>query len=156
MCGIRQKIRHGELSAKAPLGYFNEPGLRTIEPDRKTFNKGKEVLRTFATGNYTLSQIADKIFYLGLIGTKSGKKMSLSSFENILKNPFYYGHFLYRGELHQGGHKPMITKKLFDKIQKVLRDHGKPHKKSKFKNFPFWGFYQVRRVRLCHHRRKTS
>ena len=39
--GIRQKIRRGELSAKAPLGYFNEPRLRTIEPDKKTFNKVK-------------------------------------------------------------------------------------------------------------------
>ena len=29
--GIRQKIRRGELSAKAPLGYFNESRLRTIE-----------------------------------------------------------------------------------------------------------------------------
>ena len=48
--GIRQKIRRGELSAKAPLGYLNEPRLRTIEPDRKTFNKVKEVLRAFATG----------------------------------------------------------------------------------------------------------
>lgn len=35
--GIRQKIRRGELSAKAPLGYFNEPRLRTIEPDKKNF-----------------------------------------------------------------------------------------------------------------------
>jgi len=42
--GIRQKIRRGELSAKAPLGYFNEPRLRTIEPDKKTFNKVKECL----------------------------------------------------------------------------------------------------------------
>ncbi len=60
--GIRQKIRRGELSAKAPLGYFNEPRLRTIEPDKKTFNKVKEVLRAFTTGNYTLSQINDKMF----------------------------------------------------------------------------------------------
>ena len=57
--GIRQKIRRGELSAKAPLGYFNEPRLRTIEPDKKTFNKVREILRAFATGNYTLSQTAD-------------------------------------------------------------------------------------------------
>ena len=28
--GIRQKIRRGELSAKAPLGYFNEPKLREL------------------------------------------------------------------------------------------------------------------------------
>lgn len=138
--GIRQKIRRGELSAKAPLGYFNEPRLRTIEPDKKTFNKVKEILRTFATGNYTLSQIRDKMFSLGLVGPKSGKKMSLSSVEHILKNPFYYGHFLYRGELHQGSHKPMITKKLFDQIQEALKDNGKPRKKPKVKDFPFLGF----------------
>jgi len=138
--GIRQKIRRGELSAKAPLGYFNEPRLRTIEPDKKTFNKVKEVLRAFTTGNYTLSQIRDKMFSLGLVGPKSGKKMSLSSIEHILKNPFYYGHFLCRGELHQGSHKPMITKKLFDQIQEALKDNGKPCKKPKVKDFPFLGF----------------
>lgn len=40
--GIRQKLRRGELPAKAPLGYFNEPRLRTIEPDPKTFKKVKK------------------------------------------------------------------------------------------------------------------
>ena len=138
--GIRQKIRRGELSAKAPLGYFNEPRLRTIEHDKKTFHKVKEVLSAFATGNYTLTQIRDKMFSLGLVGSRSGKKMSLSSVEHILKNPFYYGHFLYRGELHQGSHKPMITKKLFDQIQEALKDNGKPRKKPKVKDFPFLGF----------------
>jgi len=138
--GIRQKIRRGELSAKAPLGYFNEPRLRTIEPDLKTFHKVKRCLVDFATGNYTLSQIRDKMFSLGLVGPKSGKKMSMSSVEHILKNPFYYGYFLYRGELHQGSHKPMITKKLFDKIQEALRDNGKPRKKPKEKDFKFLGF----------------
>ena len=39
--GIRQKIRRGEFSGKAPMGYFNEPRLRTIEPDPKTFSKVK-------------------------------------------------------------------------------------------------------------------
>ena len=148
--GIRQKIRRGELSAKAPLGYFNEPRLRTIEPDRKTFNKVKETLRAFATGNYTLSQIADKMFSLGLVGARSGKKMSLSSVEHILKNPFYYGHFLYRGEVHQGSHKPMISKKLFDQIQQALKDNGKPRKKRKEKKeFSFLNFARCGECGYC-------
>ena len=105
--GIRQKIRRGELSAKAPLGYFNEPRLRTIEPDKKTFNKVKEVLRAFATGNYTLTAIQSKMFSLGLVG-KDGKPPHLSTIQKILTNQFYYGHFRYRGEIHQGSHKPMI------------------------------------------------
>jgi len=92
------------------------------------------------------------MFSLGLAGPKRGKKMSLSSVEHILKNPFYSGHFLYRGELHQGSHKPMITKKLFDKIQQVLKDKGKPRKKSKQKDFKFFGFWKMRRVQLCDYR----
>ncbi|OYV31335.1 MAG: hypothetical protein B7Z81_13770, partial [Acidocella sp. 20-61-6] len=39
--------------------------------------------------------------------------------QDILRNPFYYGNFLYKGELYQGSHKPMISKKLFDKIQQA-------------------------------------
>ena len=99
--GIRQKIRRGELSAKAPLGYFNEPRLRTIEPDKKTFNKVKKCLEAFATGNYTLTAIQRKMFSLGLVG-KNGKPLHLSTIQKILTNPFYYGHFRYRGEIHLG------------------------------------------------------
>jgi len=137
--GIRQKIRRGELSAKAPLGYFNEPRLRTIEPDKRTFNKVKEVLRAFATGEYTLTKIQSKMFSLGLVG-KEGKPLHLSTIQHILTNPFYYGHFRYRGEIHQGSHKPMISKKLFDQIQQALKDNGKPRKKRKEKDFKFLNF----------------
>ena len=137
--GIRQKIRRGELSAKAPLGYFNEPRLRTIEPDKKTFNKVKEILRAFATGEYTLTKIQSKMFSLGLV-SKEGKPPHLSTIQGILKNPFYYGHFLYRGELHQGSHKPMISKKLFDQVQEALITNGKPRKKRGPKNFQFLNF----------------
>ena len=137
--GIRQKIRRGELSAKAPIGYFNEPRLRTIEPDKKTFCKVKEILEAFATGNYTLTAIQRKMFSLGLVG-KSGAPIHLSSIQKILTNPFYYGHFRYRGEVHQGSHKPMIAKKLFDQIQEALVANGKPRKKRGPKNFEFLGF----------------
>ena len=136
--GIRQKLRRGEFPAKAPLGYFNEPRLRTIEPDPKTFNKVKKILTAFATGNYTLTRIQNKMFSLGLVG-KNGKPLHLATINDILNNPFYYGVFLYNGELYQGSHKPMISKKLFDEIQQALKDNGKPRKNKKnsflFKNF---------------------
>ncbi|MEF8847187.1 MAG: recombinase family protein [Candidatus Paceibacterota bacterium] len=122
--GIRQKLRKGEFPGKAPLGYVNDPDSRTIKPDPNTFDKIKESLEAFATGNYTLSKIRDKMFSLGLTDGK-GKKLNLSSVENILTNPFYYGVFKYRDELHQGSYQPMISKKLFDKIQQALEDNGR-------------------------------
>jgi len=137
--GIRQKIRRGELSAKAPLGYFNEPKLRTIEPDKKTFSKVKECLGAFATGQFTLTGIQRKMFSLGLV-SKDGKPLALSSVQKILTNPFYYGHFRYRGEVHEGSHKPMISKKLFDEIQAALVANGKPRKKRGEKGFLWMGF----------------
>ena len=137
--GIRQKIRRGELSAKAPLGYFNEPRLRTIEPDKKTFHKVKEALGAFATGQYTLTAIQRKMFSLGLVG-KDGKHLALSTVQKVLTNPFYYGHFHYRGEVHPGSHKPMISKKLFDQIQLALVQNGKPRKKRGEKGLLYKGF----------------
>lgn len=137
--GIRQKLRQGELPAKAPLGYFNEPRLRTIEPDPKTFKKVKQCLEAFATGEYTLTKIQSKMFSLGLVG-KDRKPLHLSTIQGILTNPFYYGMFKYRGELYQGSHKPMISKKLFDKIQEVLKQNSKLRKKRKEKQFLFLGF----------------
>ena len=74
-----------------------------------------------------------------LVG-KTGKPLHLASIEHILKNPFYYGHFQYRGEVHQGSHKPMIAKKLFDQIQNALVQNGKPRKKRGPKNFQYLGF----------------
>ena len=141
--GIRQKLRRGELPAKAPLGYFNEPRLRTIEPDKKTFGKMKQILELFAKGNHTLTNIRDEMFSIGLVG-KNGKPFNLSSVQPILSNPFYYGMFIYRGELVQGSHKPMISKKLFDKIQLAIKANGKPRwtklkKELIFKNFAICG-----------------
>ena len=141
--GIRQKLRRGELPAKAPLGYFNEPRIRTIEPDKKTFSKMKKILELFAEGNHTLTGIRNKMFSHGLVG-RNGEPCNLSTVEGLLKNPFYYGMFYYRGELIQGSHKPMISKKLFDKIQLAIHDNGKPRKKLIkkdliFKNFAICG-----------------
>ena len=137
--GIRQKLRRGEMPTLSPLGYINEPRLRTIEPDPKTFTKVKQFLEAFATGKYSLTQIQSKMFSGGLTG-KDGRSIHTSTIHHILTNPFYYGMFLYRGELYQGSHKPMISKKLFDLIQQVLKDKYKPRKKQKeIKPFPFLG-----------------
>ena len=137
--GLRQKIRRGEYPCKAPLGYFNEPRKRTVEPDRQTFRKVKEILQAFGTGQYGLTAIQRKAFSLGLVG-RDGRKLHLASIRCVLTNPFYYGMFRYHGELHQGTHKPMISKKLFDTIQQALIQNGKPRLNMKDNGFQFMNF----------------
>ena len=57
----------------------------------------------------------------------------------VLKNPFYYGVFKYKGELHEGKHEPIITKKLFDQAQEMLKKRGRHHEK-KIHNYIFTDF----------------
>src|ERR1700719_426731 len=109
--GIREKVRRGIHSSKAPLGYFNEPRLRTIEPHPVDFPKLKRILELSATGEYSLTAIQREMTGAGLLGHRSKQPLTLSSIEHILRKPFYYGLFNHRGELHQGIHVPMISKR---------------------------------------------
>ena len=138
--GIREKIRRGVFHGRAPLGYYNEPRLRTIEPDPEVFPKMKRVLEMFATGNYSLTAIQREFTTAGILGRESKKPMPLSSIGNLLRCPFYYGVFLHKGELHQGIHAPMISKRTFDEIQAALVAIGKPRKKRGDKGFLFLNF----------------
>jgi hypothetical protein len=61
-------------------------------------------------------------------------------YANFLRNPFYYGVFLHKGEMHQGIHAPMISKMVFDEIQAALVKVGKPRKKRGHKGFLFLNF----------------
>ena len=52
--------------------------------------------------------------------------INLKQVTYMLKNPFYYGHFRYAGEVHEGKHQPVISKQLFDQVQVILDRKGKP------------------------------
>jgi len=139
--GIREKVRRGIYFGKAPLGYYNEPRLRTIEPHPKFFKKMKHILAHFATGEVSLTAIQREMAAAGIVGERSKKPLPLSSIGNLLRNPFYYGVFAHKGEIHQGVHVPMITKKTFDEIQDALVKVGKTrHKRAEDKGLTFLDF----------------
>ena len=139
--GIREKIRRGVFSGKAPLGYYNEPILRTIEPHPQNFKVVKRILEHFATGEVSLTRVQKELAVAGIVGGLSKKPLVLSSIGSMLRNPFYYGVFAHKGELHQGAHVPMITKKTFDDIQHALVKVGKTrHKRSEDKGLTFLNF----------------
>jgi len=140
--GIREKIRRGIYSSRAPIGYINEPRLRTIEPHPEFFPKIKQVMERFATGQFSLTAIQKQLADVGIVGVQSKKPLPLSSIGNFLRNPFYYGVFLHKGEMHQGIHAPMISKKTFDDIQAALVKLGKPQHRNKrgHKGFLFLNF----------------
>ena len=65
----------------------------------------------------------------------------MSNYQKLLKNPIYTGLMLYNGEIHEGKHEPIITKKLFDSVQEVMMRKSKPHSKG-LKPFLYRGFFR--------------
>ena len=138
--GIREKVRRGIFSGRAPLGYINEPKLRTIEPHPDFFPQMKRIMERFATGQHSLTAIQKELNGAGILGVESKKPLRLSTVNRLLRNPFYYGVFLHKGEMHQGVHPPMISKRTFDEIQNALASVGKPQKPRGDKGLYFLNF----------------
>jgi site-specific DNA recombinase len=137
--GLRQMVRDGRYPRGAPLGYYNDIRSKTIRVDRKTAPIVRQAFELYARGDKRLDEIADFLYANG-IQTKQGeirgkkttgkKPHSRTRVTRMLANPFYYGHFRYLGEVHEGRHKGIISKRLFDQVQTVLQRRGKPTRKA--------------------------
>ena len=138
--GIRQKLRNGIWPSWAPLGYINDKNKRCIVVDKKKEKLIKKAFEVYSTGEYPLSEIRKIINSLGLVGKKN-KTLSVSNYQYMFKNPIYYGVIRYNGELYEGKHEPIITKKLFDKVQDTLKQKSRS-KTKKLKYFLYRGFFK--------------
>jgi len=136
--GHRNKVKDGIWPQMAPLGYVNKN--RKIVPDENIAPLIKKTFEAYSSGSFTLRQLRDKFNELGL-KRKSGKKLAVSNYQKLLKNPIYTGLMLYNGEIHEGKHEPIITKKLFDSVQEVMMRKSKPHSKG-LKPFLYRGFFR--------------
>ena len=118
--GLREKVRRGEYPGIAPFGYLNDYRTKRIMVDRERAELVKAVFERYATGTVTLDDL--RHFFANLnIRTRDGKLVGRAFVSQMLSNPIYYGHFRYAGEVHEGKHEPIISKKLFDDAQAVLK-----------------------------------
>ena len=120
---LHEKVRRGEYPTIAPIGYFNDSRKKTVVMDKRKAKVIKEAFKLYAEGNFTLEKISD-FFKKHNMVSKNGYQLSRDRITNILSNPFYYGHFRYAGEIYEGKHESLITKKLFDKVQQVMKHRG--------------------------------
>ncbi len=125
--GLRQKVRRGEYPSHAPLGYINDLRTKSIVVDKRRSPLVVQAFELYAKGDQRLEDIAN-FFATNGIKTSGDKPLKKDQIKHILANPFYYGHFRYVGELYEGVHTPIMSKKLFDKAQAVLAVRGRPRK----------------------------
>ena len=125
--GMRQKLRRGEFPGKPPVGYMNEPRLRTIIVDEHKAQLVRRMFETYATGRYTFDELHELVTGWGLTSHRE-KPIARSMLPRLLANPFYVGLFRFADEAHEGTHQPLVTQALFEEVQNVMARRGRPHK----------------------------
>jgi len=136
--GHRNKVKEGIWPQMAPLGYVNKN--KRIVPDENIAPLIKKTFEAYSTGNFTLRQLRDKFNGLGL-KRKSGKELAVSNYQKLLKNPIYTGLMRYNGEIFEGKHEPIISKKLFNSVQEVMMRKSKPKSRG-LKEYLYRGFFR--------------
>ena len=136
--GHRNKVKEGIWPQMSPIGYVNVKGSGII-PHADLAPLVRKTFEAYATGNFTLREVRDKFNALGL-KRKSGRELAVSNYQKLLKNPIYTGLMRYNGEIFEGKHEPIISKKLFDSVQEVMSRKSKPHSKG-LKPFLYRGFF---------------
>mgnify|MGYP001579553099 CR=1 FL=1 len=134
--GMKHKVRLGIWPVQAPLGYLNDKLNKNIVVDVVRSKAVKKCFEMFATGKHSFTSISDYLFALD-IKSRSGKKIKVDTIKRMLSSRFYLGVLIYKGELHKGIHKPIISKQLFDLTQKQIARFERPRYNGH--DFPFIG-----------------
>jgi site-specific DNA recombinase len=136
--GLRQKVRMGIFPSQAPIGYLNDSRTKTIVVEKKKSRIVRLAFEKYTKGNMRLEDVSNFLAKSG-VTTRTGKRISKTKASFILSNPFYIGLFKYGGEIHEGKHEPIISKKLFDEAQEMLKKRGQPERKPQNEPQPFCG-----------------
>ena len=127
--GLRQKVKRGEYPGVAPVSYINDVRTKSIVVDKRKSVIIRRTFELYAQNNSRLEDISNFLAQNGIFSS-GGKRIKRDRISFILSNPFYVGLFRYAGEIHEGKHQPVVSKKIFDRVQEVLKERGKPQKKS--------------------------
>jgi site-specific DNA recombinase len=134
--GLKQKASVGGTYGWAPVGYLNDvdnlpDGRRvaivTIDPERGPYVT--LAFQLYASGEYSISQLAAELKRLGLRSRPARSRRSTtlgtSVLQRLLRNRYYTGKIVYkRGtpdeQTFDGRHEPLIDEDTFEAVQRLL------------------------------------
>lgn len=120
--GHKEKLAQGWLPSIPPIGYHStgESGHKIHIIDEKIAPYVRMAFELYATGNYSLKKLREKLFNEGF-RSRNGRKVVTSTIERLLKEPFYHGAMRWNGAIHPNGQQePLISKELFDKVNDIM------------------------------------
>lgn len=144
--GMGEKIKSGGTVGRAPIGYQNvryvddkgrEERTVIIDPDRAPLIK--IAFEEYATGNWTVADLADHLAACGLT-TRSTPKIpsqpvTLKTLHKVLVNPYYKGVVKYKGIEYPGSHEALVDEEMWDKVQTILASRLNGNRNLKHPHF---------------------
>jgi site-specific DNA recombinase len=119
--GIRGRLKQGLYPFKAHIGYLDQGGGKPKIPDPERAPFIRIAFELYSTGKFSIYSLAGELYERGLRSNTS-KKVGENRLAEILRNPFYIGIIRMKcsGESYIGVHEPIVSKRLFSKVQDVL------------------------------------
>ncbi len=142
--GHAEKAEQGEYPSHAPIGYRNNLQTHTIEAHEQEAAAIKKLFELYASGRYSVRKLRSLAVMAGVVGRRSGRQLSRSEIERILKNPIYYGDFIWKSKYYKGTHPPIISRDLFDAVQKVSKERHRGTR-GRGEKFLFTGLFTCSR-----------
>jgi site-specific DNA recombinase len=128
--GTTQKAKNGGTPGRAPVGYLNvrlfKEGreVRTVEVDPVRGPLMAWGFETYATGEWTIRRLLAELTDRGLTSAPTkrgpGKPLGVSHLHVLLRNSYYVGVVRYRGVLYDGKHEPLVSREVWEEVQRLL------------------------------------
>jgi DNA invertase Pin-like site-specific DNA recombinase len=125
--GHRAKCEMGFRPNTTPLGYENDhysgKGQKKVFVDKTRAPIIKKIFEKVAYQKYSGRDIYDWLKDKTKLRSKNGKIINLSSIYRMLNNPYYCGLFEFpqgSNKWYNGSYEPIISRKLFDAVQKKM------------------------------------
>jgi site-specific DNA recombinase len=99
----------------------------------------RHIFEWYATGEYSLAEVTTKAKAAGMIFRKSGNPVPKATIHKILHNRIYTGDFDFDCKTYRGAYEPIISRELWQRVQKVIQQRlGRRRQKQKH-DFAFSG-----------------
>lgn len=127
---MRNKALNGGTVTKAKLGYLNIRKdidgrmINSVGLDEKRAPLVLQAFELYSTGKYTIDRLEATMADIGLTTRRTVRHpeqpVSSSKLHAMLKDPYYVGYLVYKGDIYPGRHEPIVGQDLFDQVQEVM------------------------------------
>ena len=142
---MAEKAEQGIWPGAAPLGYLNTvraDGKRVIDRDPEVAPLIARLFTTYAQGGISMLALTKEVESWGLVGPKTGRRLSVPTLHYTLTNLMYTGDFAWNGRVYKGIHPALVSRELWDRVQQLLSGRAKTTSRERTREFLFTGLIQ--------------